>query len=243
MIASVLAIVACRVFAQTAPEFESASVKVNVTHEANGEGRPRSAINATPGYLTAQNATLSQYVQWAYNVQAFQVSGPAWIDSERYDISARSHGPAPKDQLRLMLQALLRDRFQLALHRETKEMAGYALVVAKSGPKLRESTTEGEPVMKPSRSILTAERATMPWFADVLTNPLRSPVVDQTGLTGRYDFTIDIAKCANPGMGPDDMAGALSECVQQELGLRIERRKLPLAVFVVDRAERIPKAN
>src|SRR5262252_3570945 len=148
MITSVLAMAAYGVLGQTAPELDTASVKMNAIHEVNGEGRPRSAINATPGYLTAQNATLSQYIQWAYNVQTFQVSGPAWIDSERYDISARSQGPAPKEQLRLMLQALLKDRFQLTLHRETKDMAGYALVVAKGGPKLHESTGEGEPVMK-----------------------------------------------------------------------------------------------
>jgi uncharacterized protein (TIGR03435 family) len=237
------AIAACNGFGQSAPVFETASVKVNVTHEANNEGRPRASLRTTPGFFTAQNSTLSQFIQWAYNIQAFQVAGPSWVDTERYDISAKAPGPAPNEQLRLMLQTLLKERFHLALRRDTRELPGYALIVAKNGPKLRSSTTDGEPAMKPNRSILTAERATMSWLADVLTNPLRSPVVDMTGLDGRYDFTIDMAKYVNPGMGPDDMAAGLTECLQQELGLKVEPRKLRLEVLIIEHAEKIPVGN
>jgi len=225
------------------PAFDAASVKPNVTHEANAEGRPRSSIKATPGYLAIQNASLSQCIQWAYNVQAFQVSGPAWMESERYDISAKSSGPAPEAQLRLMLQTLLGERFKLAFHRDTKDLPGYALVVSKGGPKLKESTTEGEPSMKPDRARMVAEHVTMSRFADLLTNPLHSPVVDKTGLTGRYDFSLDISKYATPGMSPDEMSTALAECLQQELGLRVEARKLPLEILMIDRAEKAPLGN
>jgi uncharacterized protein (TIGR03435 family) len=242
-IAILLLTAACNGLAQAPPTFETATVKLNVTHEVNGEGRPRASLNATPGYLSAQNSTLSQFIQWAYNVQAFQVSGPSWIDTERYDISAKAADPAPKERLRLMLQGLLQERFHLMLRRDQKDLPGYALVVAKSGPKLRESATEGDPVMKPDRSVLTAQHATMPWFAEILTNPLRSPVADKTGLSGRYDFTIDMSKYVTPGMAPEEMAGALSECLQQELGLRVEARKLPLEIFIVEHAERTPQVN
>jgi uncharacterized protein (TIGR03435 family) len=243
MIATLLLTTASNGLAQTPPTFETASVKLNVTHEVNGEGRPRASLNATPGYLTAQNSTLSQFIQWAYNVQVFQVSGPSWIDTERYDLSAKASGPAPKEQLRLMLQGLLQERFHLVLRRDTKDLPGYALVVAKGGPKLHESSSEGDPVMKPNRAIMTAERVTMAWFAETLTNPLRSPVVDKTGLSGRYDFTIDISKYATPSTPPEEMAGALAECLQQELGLRVEARKLPLEILLVERAERTPLVN
>jgi uncharacterized protein (TIGR03435 family) len=243
MIAALLLTAACDAGGQEPLAFETASVKLNVTHEVNGEGRPRASLNATPGYLSAQNSTLSQFIQWAYNVQAFQVSGPSWIDSERYDISAKAPGPAPKDQLRVMLRGLLQERFRLALRSETKDLSGYVLLVAKGGPKLHESSSEGDPVMKPNRTLMTAERVTMPWFAETLTNPLRSPVVDQTGLSGRYDFTIDISKYATPDTPPEEMTRALSECLQQELGLRVEARKLSLQVLVVERAERTPLVN
>ena len=231
---------ACETFAQTPPEFDTASVKPNAAHQTNGEGRPRSAVNATPGYLVMQNSSLSQLIQWAYNVPQFQVSGPSWIETERYDISARAATPAPASELRLMLQTLLKERFRLALHREAKELPGYAVVVGKGGPKMRESTTEGDPVMKPNRAIMTAERVTMTWFAETLTNPLRAPVVDKTGLTGRYDFTLDISKYVSPDAGPDTMMSALMECLQQELGLKIEPRKLPLEILVVEHAEKSP---
>jgi uncharacterized protein (TIGR03435 family) len=90
---------------------------------------------------------------------------------------------------------------------------------------------------------MTAEHVTMSWFASTLTNPLRSPVVDMTGLTGRYDFTIDISKYATPNTPPADMPAALAECLQQELGLKVEARKLALDVLVVDHAEKSPAAN
>src|SRR5438874_7224626 len=91
-----LLITAFESFGQTSPAFEAASVKRNVSHEVNGEGRPRGSINASPGYLVVQNSTLSQCIQWAYGVSAFQVSGPSWIENERFDISAKAAGPVPR---------------------------------------------------------------------------------------------------------------------------------------------------
>src|SRR5580704_333919 len=99
-------------FGQTAPAFEAAFVKPNIEHQADGEGHPIAFIKPSPGSLRVQNSTLKECVQWAYNVPGAQVSGPSWIGSERFDIVARSGSSAPIEQLRLMLQALLKERFK-----------------------------------------------------------------------------------------------------------------------------------
>jgi uncharacterized protein (TIGR03435 family) len=237
-IAPLFLIAASAALGQT-PAFDVASVKATVNGEVNGEGRPRGSINATPGYFAGQNSTLSQYIQWAYNVPPYQISGPAWLDDDRFDISARAAGPAAREDLRLMLQALLAERFKLAIRRDRKELPGYALVVAKGGPKLHESTTEGEPMMKPNRAIMTTERMPMAQFAQILMQPVGSPVADMTGLTGRYDFTIDISKYVTPSSNPEEMKAGMLECLRQELGLTLEPRKLPLEILVVDHVEKI----
>lgn len=182
-------------------------------------------------------------IQWAYSVSSYQVSGPSWIDSERYDISARAAGPAPEAQLRLMLRPLLSERFRLKFHRDTKTLQGYALLVAPNGPKLRESTSGGEPEMKMNRSIVVAQAMPMEQFVRLVMRSARGPVVDLTGLTERYDFTFDLAKYVTPDTPPDDMFAALCQALQQEFGLRVEARKLPLEVLVLDRAEKAPLEN
>jgi uncharacterized protein (TIGR03435 family) len=241
--ATIVLIAASRAFGQTPPAFEAASVKPNVNHQVNREGRPVGFINPSPGSLHVQNSTLSQCIQWAYNLSQYQVSGPSWMESERFDIDAKAAGPAPNQQLRLMLQTLLKDRFKLTFHRQSTELPGYALVVANGGSKLRESVAEGDPVMKMNGPIMTAERMSMARFAEIQTQPLRSPVVDMTGLNGRYDFTVDISKYVTPDTAPDDMIAALLTMVQQELGLRLDARKLPLDILVVDHAEKTPVEN
>jgi uncharacterized protein (TIGR03435 family) len=230
-------------FGQTALSFEAASVKPNVHGEVNGEGHPRSTIQASTASLTARNASLSECIQWAYNVSPWQVAGPSWMDAERLDIDAKAAGPVSKEQLRGMLQTLLAERFRLKFHRESKELPGYALVAAKGGPKMRESATEGEPVMKPNRTMMVAERMTMARFSEILAGPLHSPVADMTGLTGRYDFSIDIARYVTPASTPEEMIASLSLCLQEELGLKVEARKLPLEVLAIDHAEKTPVEN
>jgi uncharacterized protein (TIGR03435 family) len=229
-------------FAADAPSFESASVKPAVNGTTR-EGRPQGSIKATPGYVVVSNSTLSECIQWAYSLSSYQVSGPSWIDSERYDISARAASPAPEAQLRLMLRPLLSERFRLEFHRETKTLPGYALLVAQGGPKLRESTAGGEPDMKMNRSIVVAQAMPMEHFVTLLMRSGRGPVVDLTGLVGRYDFTFDLAKYVTPDTPPDDMFTALCQALQQELGLRVEARKLTLEVLVLDHAEKAPLEN
>src|ERR1035441_4249184 len=104
-----------------APAFAVASVKASQPGAGGGRGR-RDNIQVSPGTVTMRNVSLKSSIRWAWHVSEFQVSGPDWLDSERYEIAGKAPGPATEEQLRLMMQTLLRERFKLALHRQTKEL-------------------------------------------------------------------------------------------------------------------------
>ena len=192
----------------TTPAFEVASIK------ANHSGDRRMMINPDPsGRFTAKNVNVRQIIIMAYQIKDSQLSGaPGWIDSERYDISAKADGPATPEQFQLMMQALLADRFKLSLRHETKEMPVYALVVAKDGPKLhenKEAETEkdvktGEPkpgdpnapppkprgMMRGGRGMFSGQAMPVSVLADSLSRQLGRVVLDKTGLRGLYDFEL-----------------------------------------------------
>jgi uncharacterized protein (TIGR03435 family) len=213
-----------------------------------GGGRGGNILTSQDG-VTMRNVTLSACIQWAYSVRDYQVSGPGWLTEDRYDITAKAVGAVPDDQLRLMLQALLAERFQLTLHRQTKELQSYALVVGKNGPKLKESTSEGATNIQRSRQGLgvTVERATMAQLAEALSQVLRVPVFDNTGLTGRYDATLDVMAYipldVKPGDPPPDLISIAITALQDLLGLKLEARKTPVEILTIDHAERAPTEN
>jgi uncharacterized protein (TIGR03435 family) len=195
-----------------------------------------------------RNIRLRSALKWAYHVQTDQVSGPGWLDLERYLILAKTARPVPEAQVRLMLQRLLADRFQLRLHRETREMTVFVLTVDKGGPKFRPSTEPGEGGVRYAiKYKANAERATLAQFADSLTNPLRGVVLDETGLTGRYTFTLDLdgyEDAYKPSPMPlEDVPALTARGLRDELGLKVESRKREVAVIVVDHAEKTPKEN
>jgi uncharacterized protein (TIGR03435 family) len=165
---------------------------------------------------------------------------------DRYDVVAKAAGATPEDQLRLMMQTLLAGRFKLAFHRESKEMQAYVITVAKTGLKIKESTTEGDMDMQPSgRAGATIQRATVPKLADLLSGPLQAPVVDETGLTGRYDFHLDLSNFLDPTtpMGINDVIPIFVQVAQQQLGIKIDEKKMLVEMLMVDHAERIPVEN
>jgi uncharacterized protein (TIGR03435 family) len=193
----------------TTPAFEVASIKLN----RSGDRGMR--INPDPsGRFNATNVTVRQLILMAYQIKDSQLSGvPGWVDSERYDIAAKGEGPASPEQLQLMMQALLADRFKLSLRRETKEMPVYALVVAKNGPKLhenKEAEAENEDakrdvakprdpnmpppkrpgMMRGGRGMLSGQAMPLSVLADSLSRQLGRVVLDKTGLTGLYDFEL-----------------------------------------------------
>jgi len=231
-----------------APAFEVASIKPSELFRKGGEGSRRQSIQAEPGSLTMRNVTLTNAIAWANSMQDFQVTGPAWIGEERYDILAKAGSQAPEDRLRLMLRALLAERLAVASHREEKVMPFYLLTVAKGGPKVKESDGEGDPEIHPGRNRTTvaAVRMTTARFCELLSLMLHAPIQDQTGLKGRYDATLDFSQliAAYPqGPSPDDIPAMIMNGIQDMLGLKLEPKKGPVEIVVVDRAEKVPTEN
>lgn len=198
--------------------------------------------------------TLKLLIAAAYDLNAKTISGgPAWVDSERYDIVAVTPGEVQPnhDEQMAMLRALLAERFQLRFHREGKEFAVYALEVAKGGPKLKltatpeRPTTIGPGIVYPQRVVLPARNAGMSDLASLLQRAIVDrPVVDRTGLTGRYDFDLEWAPDDSqfggdvPAAQGSAASPPLFTAMQQELGLRLEAARLTIAALVVESAER-----
>ena len=240
-------------FGQTAaarPAFEVASIRPSQTR-AGVDGGGREIIEVSPGSLTMRNVRLASCLKWAYLVQDYQISGPGWLNTERFDIVAKAASPAPDNELRLMLQALLAERFKLALHRQTKDLAAYALTVGKNGHKLHPSEGDGPTSLKPNGRIgATAKNAAIAEMAALLSQPLRVPVVDMTGLQGKFDFTVDMSPYITdellkrqPGDAPPDVISIAMLALQEQLGLKLEPRKLPIETLVIDSMEKAPTEN
>jgi uncharacterized protein (TIGR03435 family) len=319
--AGLLALTMCAARAQTpeaSPAFDVASVKPAapmtggriMVRMSGGPGTP------DPGQLTYTNVALKNILTAAYNVKGYQISGPGWLDSERFDIVAKIPKGATKEQFQLMLQNLLSERFKLKLHRETKDLPIYALVVAKNGPKMKESPKDdpeagaaaeppplppggplgdgprikigkdGMPQLPPgmgrggrggmmmmmngSRMRLQASKQPVSAIAEMLGNQLGRPVVDKTDLKANYDYTLDFAP--DESMRPPGMMGAmppppptspdggafggpspnssdgpggpsLMTALQEQLGLKLEPRKGPIDLLVIDSLEKVPTEN
>ena len=190
--------------AGSAPAFEVASIKQAA---AQNDGHVRVSMGGDPGRVNYTNVTLKNVLTRAYDVRNYQITGPSWLDSERYDIVAKVPDGAPKEQIPAMLQNLLAERFKMAVHRETKEQPVYALVVGKNGPKLKKA--EGGPARQtighgggPQRrgamvmvgnGRMEARGATVTAFAEALSNLMDRPVVDMTKIEGNYDIALEVS--------------------------------------------------
>lgn len=244
-------IVACGscVFAQT-PSFDVASIRPAEPEQGRqGNARPH-RIHTTPGNVVMRNASMTEAIQWAYGVEFYQVSGPAWMPMTRFDIVAKAAGPASEDEMRRMTQSLLASRFGLQTHGEDKEMAGMALLVAKDGPKMKPSAETGDSVFEPvpKKLAINMRRMSMHEFAALLSEPMRKPVLDFTGVPGTFDFTLDASKYAPPDPAPgqpheDNDSYLVMRVLPEELGLRLEARKLSIHMLVIDHIEKTPTEN
>lgn len=207
--------------------------------------------------LRAVNVTAMDLISFGFGVQSKQVvDGPGWLNSAHFDITAKPDQPGVPDlnQLKQMVQALLTTRFHLVYHHETRTQSVYAIVVDKSGAKLTPSQADPQqpPALTfPKLGMLPARNATMADFAGVLQMVvLDRPVVDQTGLKGHYDFTLNwtpdetqfasMGGTRGPGAGapPSDDANAppdLFTAIREQLGLRLEATKAPVNVMVIDK--------
>lgn len=239
--------------ADASPVFEVATIKPSKPEE---QGK---AFAVRGRQLSTINTSLSDLITFAYGLHARQITGgPAWIESEKYDLTAKPDGEGQPNekQWKIMVQKLLADRFKLAFHRDKKELSVYAIVVGKTGPKLTKS--EGDPNGLPGLffrglGVLPARNATMADFAGVMQGAvLDRPVVDQTGLPGRYDFTLTWTpdEFQFGGLGArvpprTDNAAAppdLFTAIQEQLGLKLVSTKAPAEVLVVDHVEK-PSEN
>ena len=213
------------------PEFDVVSIKpTSMIGGAIPIGR-----SATPGSVTLLGITPKDVIVRAYSIKGYQISGPGWIDQERYDIMARVGRSTSDAEQRLMLQSMLSDRFQLAAHIETRVLPAYELAVGKNGPKLHQATPDeiGGRVF-PNAPGVSARQISMARLAELLSTKLDRPVADKTGLSGLFDIDLKWTPDTAPpdsGLGP-----SVFTAVQEQLGLRLEARRLPIDVLVIDRA-------
>ncbi len=225
------------------PTFEVASIKRDPFNGQGGIG-----IRVTGNRLLVEHPGLADVVAFAYGIEDFQLSGgPAWaharpMDADAFQVIAKAEGDSvpTKEQFQEMLQALLADRFQLKIHREAKEMQAYELVVARSGPKLKDATADPnvQTIWKGGNvsSLYSAKKTSMATLAWMLRTQVGRPVIDKTGLTGSYDFDLQYA----PGNPPpaDATDPSILTAVQEQLGLKLEPVKASFPVIVIAHAER-----
>jgi uncharacterized protein (TIGR03435 family) len=289
--AGIFLLAASAALAQSQPAFEVASVK---PAEPLVPGRRPAPLAGGPGTKTpnrlAGTASMKAILMWAYGIKTFQLTGPSWMDTERYEIVAKVPQGATKEQVALMLQSLLAERFHLSVHRETKELPTYVLLPGKNGPKLEKSDPaaaedddafpdpgmprprvtmgkDGFPEIPPgakvpgsftltlsggefTRTKVFARHRTMDQLAETIGIYVNRLTRNLTELPGRYDFTlafesapdVDIA-AARPAEARDDSGPTIFAAVQQQLGLRLEPRKGPVEMLIVDRLDKVPTGN
>jgi uncharacterized protein (TIGR03435 family) len=223
------------------PTFAVASIRPT-------EGQPPNSgfRRATAGGLNATNVTVKMLIEYAYGVREDQISGgPGWLDTDHYEVVAKPPDDASANDpgvTRLRTQALLADRFHLILRPQTKEATVLALIVAKNGPKgLKESTARADFVSNGHH--LTSEGMSMASFAgDFLASTLARTVVDRTGISGAFDFTLDWSPNDAPAEGNGSAATAslppLVVAIQEQLGLKLEQQKGTEEYVVVERIEK-----
>jgi uncharacterized protein (TIGR03435 family) len=254
-----LTVITTAVYARQQPQYEVATVKLSPPVPL-GTPLPINLGSVNNGTATLTNVTLSEWLQFAYGlVSEAQVAGPDWIKSRdvRFDIVAKTNPGVSRDDARLMMQSLLTERLKLSMHHEPREMPFLALVVAKNGPKLPPAKLGTPPAQIqpqiPGR--LLHPQMPMAVLASLLSRFERQLVMDMTGLSG--PFSIDLQwtpdtlrnRVAPDGAAPLVNGQSVSDgpslptALQEQLGLRLESRKGPVDVLVVDHAEKVPTDN
>jgi uncharacterized protein (TIGR03435 family) len=265
--------------AATAPSFDVASVK---PAPPSPDGRIRSFLGGDAGRVNWTNASLRDIIREAYRLKDYQISGPDWLGTERYNLVAKLPDGAPESQKGPMLQTLLAERFHLTVHREKRYLPAYSLTVAKGGVKMKEFVEGSEGAAEPVKSgpeaaaqmrgagkgaavrtsfgRIQVEGVTSAGLAEILSAHMDRPVVDETSLTATYDVALNwtpetgdgtivsmkIAMARQRGEEvkvPEASGPTLPVAIQQQLGLKMDAKKLPIEVLVVDHAEKVPTEN
>jgi len=227
-----------------AASFDTASIKISDPAKRGSDG------DSTPGLLRLQNVTLRQCVKAAFNVRDSQIAGgPKWMNELHYDIVARADHGVGDHELMEMLQSLLAERFQLAIHHESRILPGYVLVVAKGSIRMKPALPDSECTTntKKAGGTMQAEGCPISKVAAKLSDILDgAPVVDETNTIGNFDFMLrwtPVSVEANAGVSDASEVPSIFTAVEEQLGLRLEsRRRVPVDVLVIDRAE-MPSKN
>jgi len=216
-----------------------ASIKLSTLNDT-GSRNDLSGAN-----VVFRNYVLVGILQTAFNVDRLALEAPDWLYDERFDLTAKvPDEKAGLDERRQMLQALLIDRFGLAFHHETKIRAGFGLVVAKSGPKIQSVPDVGSHNNDNRRGRMQRQRTTIGDFASALSYILRQPVVDETHMEGRYNIELTYTPERGPDVPAADNDGpTIFTAIQEQLGLKLEPRRVQVDIFVVDRCQKIPAEN
>jgi uncharacterized protein (TIGR03435 family) len=266
-------------------EFEVASIRPSQT---SGPDRVDIGLHVDGQLARIASLTIRDYLAMAYQVKGYQITGPDWIASDRFDLSAKLPAGATSDQIPAMLQSFFEDRFQLKLHREKKDLPVYALVV-KPPLKLQESAPDAAgapPTQNGSRNVSASgsaagvsvdlgngsyytfadgkfeiKRVTMDTLARQLERYVDRPIIDVTGLKGTYDLRLNVTQedyqtmliraAVNSGVVLPPQAlqvldnGSIASLMDglQQLGLKMDARKAPLDMLVVDRISKSPTEN
>ena len=229
------------VFLSAQPAFEVTSIKP-APQQPMGQISIRKS--ADEGRLNYSNVSIADLVAQAYHVQHRQVSGPDWRDSQRFDIVAKFPAGVGKSSIPEMLRSLLNERFALKMHEESKEMAIYAIMPAKTGPKMKKAEQVGRFSTSSGKALVhITATTTLALLADSLSGMLDRPVVDQSGLDGSW--VVDLQWTPDSSGGPPDNASAPSifTALQEQLGLRLVPTKGPVRFLVIDHAEKTPSEN
>jgi len=244
------------------PAFEVVSIKPAPPQPM---GQMRVGMGGDDGRINLNNVSLKDLVVRAFDVKNYQVSGPPVIESERFDVVAKIPDGVKRDQVPAMLRTMLAERFKLESHRETKELPVYEMTIAKGGPNLQKSDMEGRPqVMMEGTDHgmqMKVNNSPVGNFCDFLARMVSRPVLDKTGLQGSYNFALDLAPEDMPGrggmmrMGPPGgggpeggpapeggPTGSMTTSLQK-LGLKLEAKKAPIDLIIVDRIEKVPTEN
>jgi len=226
-------------------KFEVASIKVVAPDRGD-------SVQVGADSVTMRHVRLGRCIGWAFDVREDQVAGPSWLNDVWLDVQAKAPGEATNADLRAMMQNLLEERFKLASHRQMKEMPALVLTVSKGGHKMQPVDTEGSPSFQTGKLSLTGKGATLSQLTDFLSHELRFPIIDQTGLTGRFNYVLDInaymteeiRKESQQTNGPPaDAPSIVAQAVQAQLGLKMDSKKMPVETLVIDRVERVPSGN
>ena len=217
--------------------FEVASIKPS----ADPTSGHSTGVATGHGRVTIGNETLKRCIMGAYGLGPNQITGgPPWLDTDRFEIAAKSEQPEDgQDVLMAMLRTLLAERFKLVVHQETRSIQALVLEVAKNGPKL-EKAEDGPSKTQNGRGLIDARVITMKRFAEVLSRQTDLPVVDSTGLEGAFNLKLEWTPASPKTSG--DGGPSIFAALQEQLGLRLQSRKMPIEMLVIDHAEK-PSEN